>query len=102
MATDPYIWAREFANSQYNRANQADSDKMQMLLNVFTEEAARQRPYVTMPAELQKAEALAAIQRRYQVMRDADKKKNKETDAAAAAAADPEFAAILAASDEVK
>jgi hypothetical protein len=92
MATDPYIWAREFAAQQYGRANQADSDREQSLLNVFTEEAARQRPYVLAPLELEMEEKKAAIQRRYQLMRDADKaaadaKKAKE-DAVGGAASD--------------
>ena len=75
MATDPYVWAREFANSQYQRANNADDSRDRLLLSVFNEEAARQRPYIAAPLEQAIAEKNAARQRRYQLMRDADKAK---------------------------
>lgn len=65
MATDPYSWAKEYAAQQYARAAQMDQDKQQMLLSVFNEEAARQRPYVTAPLEMQMFEKKAQIQRRY-------------------------------------
>ena len=95
MATDPYQWARDFAASQYARAGQKDNDRTQMLLNMFTEEAARQRPYVAMPGELAMTEAKAAIQRRYQLMRDADKAAAKKK-AGVSGTGDPELDAIMA------
>lgn len=96
MATDPYSWAKEFAASQYTRAGQADADRMQMLLNVFQEEAARQRPTIAAPLELEMTEKKAAIQRRYQLMRDADRAATKAKEAKAGiGTTDPELAQIM-------
>lgn len=53
---DPYEWARMYYNQEGQRASQRDSEAQQMLMNIFQEEAARQRPYVTMPARLAEAE----------------------------------------------
>lgn len=52
MASDPHRWAAQFAQNQQQRANQSQGDHMNALMAVFGEEAARQRPYATMPAEL--------------------------------------------------
>ena len=52
MATNPYAWAQNLAQQESSRAAQRDNDATQMLLSIFQEEAARQRPYVTMPARL--------------------------------------------------
>lgn len=74
MATNPYAWAQNYASQESQRAGQRESDSTQMLLNLFQEEAARQRPYVTMPARLAEAQqdrinaepfAERAAQRRY-------------------------------------
>lgn len=73
MAT-PWDLASLFYQSNMNAANQMRGDAQQTLLSLFAEEAARQRPYVTMPARLaeaqfdrQNAEPFAerAAQRRY-------------------------------------
>lgn len=56
MASDPHRWAAQFAQNQQQRANQSQSDYMNALMAAFGEEAARQRPYATMPADLAQAE----------------------------------------------
>ena len=56
MARDPYSWVDQFANTSANMRSQAEAQKMQALLSLFQEEAMRQRPYVTMPAELAQAQ----------------------------------------------
>lgn len=52
MARDPYSWVDQFAGTSSNLLSQARAQEMQGLLALFAEEGARQRPYVTMPAEL--------------------------------------------------
>lgn len=52
MATDPFQLLMQFANSQSQAASQERSLAQNALMSVFQEEAARQRPYATMPAEL--------------------------------------------------
>lgn len=56
MARDPYSWVDQFAGNGANQLSQARAHELQGLLALFAEEGARQRPYVTMPAELAQAE----------------------------------------------
>lgn len=56
MASDPHRWAAAFAGQQQQRANQSQGDYQNALMAVFGEEAARQRPYATMPADLAEAQ----------------------------------------------
>jgi hypothetical protein len=56
MASDPHRWAMQFGQNQQQRANQSQGDYQNALMAVFGEEAARQRPYATMPANLAEAQ----------------------------------------------
>lgn len=56
MATDPFSWARSFGDQQAQVAENSRARAQSVLMNLFQEEAARQRPYATMPAELARAE----------------------------------------------
>ncbi|MBU2051500.1 MAG: hypothetical protein KKH61_21325 [Gammaproteobacteria bacterium] len=56
MASDPYAWAQNFAAQEAQRSSQRESTSQQMLMNLFQEEAMRQRPYAQMPARLAEAE----------------------------------------------
>ena len=55
MASDPHRWAYQFSQNQQQRANQSQNDYQNALMAVFGEEAMRQRPYATMPADLAQA-----------------------------------------------
>lgn len=56
MASDPYVWARDLAAREAQKLSQRENSADNMLLSVFQEEAARQRPYATMPARLAEAQ----------------------------------------------
>jgi hypothetical protein len=74
MSRDPYSWADQFAGTGENQLSQSRAQAANMLLSLFSEEAARQRPYVSMPANLAEAQfnrqnaepfQIRAEQRRY-------------------------------------
>lgn len=52
VAPDPFRYADNFYQQQERSARQNDNDTQQSLLNMFTQEAATQRPYATLPARL--------------------------------------------------
>jgi hypothetical protein len=56
MPRDPYSWADQYSGNAANLLSQSRAHEMQGLLALFAEEGARQRPYVTMPANLAQAE----------------------------------------------
>lgn len=49
---DPFEWARMFARDASGMRDASLAHNDNALMNIFREEAARQRPYATMPAEL--------------------------------------------------
>ena len=51
---DPFSWADQFAQTQHSRASQESGDAQNMLMNVFAQEAARQRPWSDLPVDLAK------------------------------------------------
>lgn len=51
---DPFSWADDYSRTQHTRAAQENNDSQRMLLSVFAEEAARQRPYSDLPVDLAK------------------------------------------------
>lgn len=59
MARDPYSWAANFARDANASARQSQSEAQNALMSVFTEEAARQRPYSNLPVELARSNAIA-------------------------------------------
>lgn len=56
MAMNPYAWAYQYAQTANQEAENARQRSERALLSLFAEEAARQRPYATMPATLAEAE----------------------------------------------
>lgn len=65
MATDPFQWADQFTQLASQQAKQSNSQAQQSLLSLFQEEAARQRPYATMPADLAAYNQKLAMQAAY-------------------------------------
>lgn len=87
---DPYDAARRFGERNSQMGENAQSRAQQLLLNVFLEEAARQRPMVNLPIDLASQvfqasnmepfkEAAAARQRRYGTKKDDDEEATTET-----------------------
>jgi hypothetical protein len=56
MSRDPYSWADQVGRDGQAAITNAQSREQNALMNVFQEEASRQRPFVTMPAELAQAQ----------------------------------------------
>lgn len=55
MARDPYSWAAEVGERGQRDKEQAQLFANNALMNIFAEEASRQRPYAVMPAALAQA-----------------------------------------------
>lgn len=70
MARDPYSWA-ETANAQ-GFADKQNSDQFAQnaLMNIFAEEAARQRPYAVMPAQLAQSQFDRQNAEQFQIARE--------------------------------
>lgn len=51
---DPFSWAENYARTQHTRAAQESGDAQNALMNMFTQEAARQKPYNDLPVDLAK------------------------------------------------
>lgn len=51
---DPFSWAEDYARNQNAMAAQENGDAQQMLMGIFQQEAARQRPFNDLPVDLAK------------------------------------------------
>jgi hypothetical protein len=51
MATDPQRWAAQFGQNMMQKSAQDDAATQNMLMALFQEESARQRPYAVLPAQ---------------------------------------------------
>jgi soluble lytic murein transglycosylase-like protein len=58
---DPFSWASDFAGTQHTRAAQEASHGQNALLQVFAQEAARQRPWSDLPVDLAKQNNAAQL-----------------------------------------
>lgn len=56
MSRDPYSWADQVGRDGQAAITNAQSREQQALMAMFQEEASRQHPYATMPAELAQSE----------------------------------------------
>lgn len=54
MASDPFRWAAQYASDMNASASRDGTDAQNALLSVFREEAARQRPFSSLPVDLAK------------------------------------------------
>lgn len=70
MARDPYGWADQFGTNMQNQANQSSANKLNALMAVFSEEAARQRPMVDLPTQLAAKSAGLQIAEPYNISSD--------------------------------
>lgn len=55
MATNPYVWADQVGQRGQSDKQNAQNYEQNALMALFSEEAARQRPFATMPADLARA-----------------------------------------------
>lgn len=70
MARDPFSWADRTAAQGFADKQNSDQFAQNALMNVFAEEAARQRPYATMPAVLAQAQFDRQNAEQFQIARE--------------------------------
>lgn len=87
MPHDPYGWADQFGTNMQNQANQSSANKLNALMAVFAEEAARQRPMVNLPTDLAAKNAGLAIQEPYNIASDTRQRRYMEDEVQMKAAA---------------
>jgi hypothetical protein len=70
MARDPFSWADRVSDQGFNDKQNSEQYSRNALLTLFQEEAARQRPYATMPAVLAQAQFDRQNAEQFQIARE--------------------------------